>query len=95
MLALVISRVNIPITASNSAHIVSSPMDTNMASETVIPSDTPRIESLRFSYRCVKSRPIQLPSMQFANAIMGNGQTFRNASEFRDAVYFMLVARWF
>ena len=95
MLVLVISRVNIPITTSNSAHIVSSPMDTNMASETVIPSDMPRIVSLRFSHRCVKSRPTQLPSMQCANAIMGNGQTFRNASEFCDAVYFMLVARWF
>ena len=46
MLALVISNANIPIVASNSAHVVSSPMDTNMASEAVIPSDMPRIKSL-------------------------------------------------
>ena len=52
MLALVISNVNILIDASNSTHVISSHMDTNMASETVIPSDMSRIESLGFSHRC-------------------------------------------
>ena len=76
MLALVISNVHISITSTNYVHVVSSPMDTNMASETVIPSDMPLIESLGFSHRCVESRPIQLPSRQFANAIMGVDKPF-------------------
>ena len=33
--------------------------------------------------------------MCFSNAILGSGQTFRNASEFRDVVYLMsLVGRF-
>ena len=87
MLALVTSNVNIPITASSYAHVVSLPMDTNMASDTVIPSDMPRTESLGFSHRCTESCPIQLPSKQFANAIVRSGQTFHNASDFRNGVY--------
>ena len=66
-----------------------------MASETITLSDMPRIKSLEFSHRCAESHPIQLPSRQFANAIMGSGQTFHNASEFCGAIYLMLVARRF
>ena len=50
---------------------------------------TSRIESLGFTHRCVESHPNELQTMCFSNAILGNGQTFRNASEFHDAVYLM------
>ena len=83
------SSVNAPIVASNSACIVFLPDDDNMSSEIPWLSDTSRIESLGFSHRCVESHPIDIQCRPIRNAIIGSGQTFRNANEFWDIVYMM------
>ena len=89
------SNVNTPIVASNSACIVSSPIDDNTLGEIPWLSDTLRIESLGFSHRSTESHPIDIQCRPIQNAIIDSGQTFHNANEFRDAVYMMsLVGRF-
>ena len=66
-----------------------------MPSEIPWLSDTLRIESLGFSHRCAKSHPIDIQCRLIPNAIIGSGQTFRNANVFWDVVYMMsLVGRF-
>ncbi|KAL6318131.1 hypothetical protein AAG906_035636 [Vitis piasezkii] len=77
-----------PIVASNSTQVISSHADPPME----IYTHSPTIESFGFSQRCAESNVVQLESRRFENAIMGSGQTFPNASEFRDAVYLMSLA---
>ena len=89
------SSVNTPIDASNLACIVSSLDDDNRSNEIPWLSDMSKIESLGFSHRCVESHPIDIQCRPIQNAIIGNRQTFRNANEFRDAMYMMsLVGRF-
>ena len=84
-----------PIVESNFPHVIPSPMKTSSLIDRGSPRNTSRIESLGFTYRCVESHPNELQTMRFSNAILGSGQTFRNASEFRDALYLMsLVGRF-
>ena len=64
-------------------------METNSPIDRGSPKNTLRIESLGFTHRCVESHPNELQTMRFSNAILGSGKTFRNAFEFRDAVYLM------
>ena len=52
--------VNTPIVASNSTCIVYSLYDDNRPIEIPWLSDTPRIESLGFSQRCVESHPTNI-----------------------------------
>ena len=89
------SNVNTPIVASNLVCIVSSHDDDNRLSEIPWLSDTPRIELLGFSHRCAESQPTDIKYRSIHNAIIGSGQTFHNANEFRDAVYMIsLVGRF-
>ena len=67
------SIVNTPIVASNSACIISSLNDDNKPSEIPWLSDTPRIESLGFSHRCVESHPIDIQCRPIQNAIIDIG----------------------
>ena len=66
---------------------------TNVDPPMDVSDDPPRIQSYGFLQRCAEQTPVdQLDSSQFHNAIMGSGQTFRNATKFRDAVYLMSLA---
>ena len=91
------SSVNTLIFVLNSVCIVSLPDDDNKPSEIPWLSDTLRIESLGFSHRCVESHPINIQCRLSKNVIIGSGQTFCNASEFRDSVYMIsLIGRlWY
>ena len=77
-----------PIVALNSAHVsyIGKP-PLHMSNE------SPTIESFRFSQRCAKTNIIQLQPSRFEHSIVGSGQTFPNASEFRGAIYLMSLAR--
>ena len=89
------SIVNSLIVASNSACMVFSPGDDNRPSEILWHSDTPRIESLGFSHRCVELHLIDIQCKLTQNEIIGSGQIFRNANEFRDVVYMMSLVGTF
>ena len=80
--------------ALNSPH-VSLPIDATQMIAMVNPTNMPRIESIGFSHRCVKSQSLELQSRHFATVIMSSGQIFQNASKLHDAVYLMsLVGRF-
>ena len=78
-----------PIVESNSPHVIPSPVATNSLIDKGSPRNTSRIDSLEFTHRCAESHPNELQTMLFSNAILGSGQNFRNAYEFRDDVYLM------
>ena len=76
-----------PIVASNSAHVSSigkSPLQKS--------NESPTIESFGFSQRCAETNIVQLQPSRFEHSIVGSGQTFPNASEFRGAIYLMFLA---
>ena len=72
--------------------MISSLDDDNRPSEIPWLSNTLRIESLGFSHRCTESLPINIQCRPVQNVIIGSGQMFRNANEFRDVVYMMSLA---
>ena len=80
---------------SNSPHVIPSPVATSSLIDRGSPRNTSRIESLGFTHRCTESHPNELQMMRFSNAILGSGQTFRNAYGFHDAVYLMSFVRRF
>ena len=95
LFVLVNYNVITPIVESNSPHVIPSPVATILPIDRGSPRNTSRIESLGFTHRCVESHPNELQTMSFSNTILGSGQTFRNASEFRDVVYLMSLVEIF
>ena len=95
LFVLVNCSVIIPIVESNSSHVIPSPVATTLPIDRGSPRNMSRIKSLGFTHRCVELQPNKLQTMRFSNAILGSGQTFRNALEFLDVVYLMsLVGRF-
>ena len=76
-------------------HHIPSPVTISSPIDMGSPRNTSRIESLGFTHRCAESHLNELQTMRFSNAVLDSGQTFRNASEFRDVMYLMsLVGRF-
>ena len=95
LFVLVNCSIITPIVELNSPHVIPSSVATSSSIDRGSPRNTSRIKSLGFTYRCAKSNPNELQMMCFSNAILGSGQTFRNASEFCDAAYLIsLVGRF-
>ena len=95
LFVLVNCSVITPIVESNSPYFIPSSKETSSSINRDGPRNKSRIESLGFTHKCVESHPNELQTMHFSNAILGNGQTLRNAFEFHDDVYLMsLVGRF-
>ena len=87
LFVLVNCSVITPIVESNSLHVIPSPVATSSPIDRGSLRNTSRIESLGFTHKCTESHQNELQALRFSNVILDSGQTFRNASEFRDVVY--------